>query len=201
MKRRMIFRMGVAVLAALAGLAVPVRAQTNEMPFPDALAKALQARASNYTEVTLDRKMLDFAGNFMNDKDDAEGKRIIAHLKGIYVRTYEFDKPGQYTDADLAQIRRAFSGPDWSPIVKSRGKDEADDVYMKMVNGQMMGMIVLNAEPKELDFVYIDGPIRPQDLQAISGHFGVPSGLPAAGTVAPHSSPNPLYKPKNGGNQ
>jgi hypothetical protein len=176
MRRQVIFRVGVAALAMLAGLAVPVRAQTNVMPFPDALSKQLAARASNYTEVTLDRKMLDFASNFMNDEDDAEGKRIIAKLKGIYVRTYEFDKPGQYTAADLAQIRQAFSGPDWEPIVKSRGKDEADDVYMKMVNGQMMGMIVLSVEPKELDFVYIDGPIRPEDLGAISGHFGIPTG-------------------------
>jgi hypothetical protein len=182
MKRRTILRIGVAALAMLTGMAVPLRAQTNVMPFPDALAKQLAARASNYTEVTLDRKMLDFAGNFMNDKDDAEGKRIIANLKGIYVRTYEFDKPGQYTDADLAQIRRVFAGPDWEPIVKSRSKDEADDIYMRMVNGQMMGMIILDAEPKELDFVYIDGPIRPQDLGAISGHFGIPT-VPQAGSA------------------
>lgn len=175
MNRRVIFRVGVAALAMLAGLAVPVRAQTNEMPFPDSLAKALAARASNYTEVTLDRKMLDFASNFMNNENDAEGKRIIAKLHGIYVRSYEFDKPGQYTAADLAEIRQAFAGPDWEALVKSRGKDESDDVYMKIVNGQMVGMIVLNAEPKELNFVYIDGPIRPEDLGAISGHFGIPS--------------------------
>ena len=201
MKRRMIFRIGVAALAALAGWAIPVRAQTNVMPFPDSLARALAARASNYTEVTLDRKMLDFAGNFMNGKDDAGAKKIIANLKGIYVRRYEFSKPGQYTDADLVQIRQAFAGPEWEPIVKSRGKDEADDIYMKMVNGQIMGMIVLNAEPTELDFVYIDGAIRPQDLSAITGKFGVPSNLPGAGAVAPPSS-NPLYqKQKKGGQQ
>ncbi len=201
MNRRTIVSIGIAALAVLAGLAAPLHAQLNTMPFPDSLAKELAARSSNYTEVTLDRKMLDFASNFMNDKDDAEGKQIIAKLKGIYVRSYEFSKPGQYSLAELAAIRRVFAGPDWSPIVKSRGKDEADDIYMKMVNGQVMGMIVLNAEPTELDFVYIDGPIRPQDLGAISGHFGVPSGLPAAGAVAP-ASPNPLYqKQKKGGQQ
>ncbi len=174
MNRRMIFRVGLAALGMLAGLAVPVRAQTNVMPFPDSLAKELAARASNYTEVTLDRKMLDFASNFMNDKGDVQAKQIISRLKGVYVRTYEFDKPGQYTAADLEQIRQAFWGPDWEELVKTRGKDEADDIYMKMVNGQMMGMIVLNAEPKELDFVFIDGPIRPEDLGAISGKFGIP---------------------------
>lgn len=180
MRRRVIFRVGVAALAMLAGLAVPVRAQ-NVMPFPDSLAKELAARASNYTEVTLDRKMLDFASNFMNDKDDAQAKQIISKLKGVYVRSYEFDKPGQYTAADLAQIRQFFAGPDWEPMVKSRGKDESDDIYMKMVNGQMMGMVILSAEPKELDFVYIDGQIRPEDLGAISGKFGIPANVKSQG--------------------
>ena len=189
MKGRIIFRVVVAALAGVAGLAVPVHAQTNIMPFPDALAKQLAARASDYSEVTLDRKMLDFAGNFMNGKNDADGKRIIAKLKGIYVRSYEFDKPGQYTEADLAAIRRFFAGPEWSALVKERSKHESDDVYMKLVNGQIMGMVVLDAEPRELDFVYIDGPIRPQDLSEISGHFGIPSSAASAA------------KSQNGGHQ
>lgn len=180
-------RAAVAAIALLAGLAVPLRAQSDPMPFPPSLAKELAARASNYTEVTLDRKMLDFAKNFMNNKNDAQGRQIISKLKGVYVRTYEFSKPGQYTPADLARIRRAFEGPDWSPMVKSRSKNEQDDIYMKMVNGQVMGMIVLDAEPQELDFVYIDGPINPKDLGALSGNFGIPS-VPAAGPAASHPS-------------
>ena len=65
--------------------AAPVFAQTP--PFPVTLEKQLAERASNYTEVTLDRRMLDFASKFMNKEDDAEGKRIIEKLNGIYVRT------------------------------------------------------------------------------------------------------------------
>jgi len=38
--------------------------------------------------------MLDFASHFMNDKDDAQGKRIVSKLNGVYVRSYEFEKPG-----------------------------------------------------------------------------------------------------------
>lgn len=180
-KAKVWLRVAVAMAAMLAGLALPVRAQ-NAMPFPDSLAKELSAKASDYTEVTLDRKMLDFASQFMNGKGDEQGKAIIAKLKGVYVRTYDFDKPGQYTAADLAAIRRAFAGPDWEPMVKSRSKHDQDDtdVYMKMVNGQMEGLIVLDAEPKELSFVYIDGPIRPEDLGAISGNFGIPA-IPQAG--------------------
>jgi hypothetical protein len=152
-------------------------AQSEQSPFPEALAKQLAARASNYTEVTLDRNMLQFASRFMDKEEDAEGKRIIAKLNGVYVRTYEFEKEGEYTPADLENIRRQFQGPEWSSLVRSRSKNASDDtdVYMKMVNGEVQGMFVLNAESRELDFVYISGPIRPEDLKDISGNFGIPA--------------------------
>jgi hypothetical protein len=156
--------------------AAPANAQqSDEPPFPVTIEKTLATRASNYTEVTLDRKMLDFASRFMDKEDDAEGKRIIAKLNGIYVRTYEFDKPGQYTPDDLQAIRRQFQTADWNPLVKQRSKDGTDDsdIYMKVVNGSIQGMFILNSEPKELNFVFLSGPIEPDELSEINGNFGV----------------------------
>ena len=167
---------GIAAWLAWPGMAVHAQASA---PFPVTIAQQLASRASNYTEVTLDRKMLDFAKHFMNKEDDAEGKRIIEKLNSVYVRTYEFDKPGQYTPEELEAIRHQVLTSEWSPMVKSRSKNGADDsdIYMKLVNGEVRGMFILDAEPRELNFVYIDGPIRPEDLADISGNFGIPSGL------------------------
>jgi Domain of unknown function (DUF4252) len=169
-------QLALAFAVLSAAWALPAAAQTSPMPFPVTLEKQLQARASNYTEVTLDRKMLDFASRFMDKEDDAEGKRIISKLNGVYVRTYEFDKPGQYTPEDLEAIRKEILTSEWSPIVKERSKNATDDsdIYMKLVNGEVQGMFILNAEEKELNFVFIDGPIHPEDLSGISGHFGIP---------------------------
>lgn len=175
--RTFVTRLALAVLG-LGSLAVlPAAAQTSPSPFPVTIEKQLATRASDYTEVTLDRKMLDFASHFMKNEDDAEGKRIIAKLNGIYVRTYEFDKPGQYTPEDLEAIRRQFQSSEWNPIVRERSKNATDDsdIYMKVVNGEIQGMFILNAEAKELNFVYIDGPIHPEDLADIGGNFGIPS--------------------------
>jgi hypothetical protein len=176
MKRKFI-GIGLLFTALVAG-ALPAVAQSTQPPFPVTLGKQLAERASNYTEVSLDRKMLDFASRFMNDKDDAEGKRIVEKLNGVYVRSYEFDKPGQYTLADLDAIRRQFDTPEWTDLVKTRSKDATDDadIYMKVVNGEVQGMFILNAEARELNFVFISGPIRPEDLQDISGNFGIPAG-------------------------
>ena len=170
---------GIAVwcLAVIAGVGLPVMAQSSQ-PFPVVLEKQLADRASNYTEVSLDRKMLDFASRFMNEKDDAEGKRIVSKLNGVYVRSYEFDKPGQYTAADLDAVRKQFDTAEWSVLVKTRSRGATDDadIYMKLVNGDVQGMFILDAESKELNFVYISGPIRPEDLKDLSGNFGIPAG-------------------------
>ena len=170
---------GIAVgWLAIMGAVIPAAGQSSSQPFPVVLEKQLAERASNYTEVSLDRKMLDFASRFMNDKDDAEGKRIVSKLNGVYVRSYEFDKPGQYTAADLDAVRKQFDTPDWSVLVKTRSRGATDDadIYMKLVNGDVQGMFILDAESKELNFVYISGPIRPEDLKDLSGNFGIPAG-------------------------
>ncbi|HTU49441.1 MAG TPA: DUF4252 domain-containing protein [Acidobacteriaceae bacterium] len=160
-------------------LTLPAIAQDVQPNFPVELDKKLAARASDVNEVTMNKTMLKFASQFLDskDKDDAQAQRLIQNLNAIYVRSYEFSQPGQYTPEDLQTIRRQFLGPDWNPMVKVRSKKgEGDtDVYVKMVGNEVKGMFVLDAEPKELDMVYISGSIRPEDLKELSGSFGVPN--------------------------
>jgi hypothetical protein len=168
------------VLLALGGLlTLPVVAQDIQPNFPVALDKKLAARASDVNEVTMNKTMLKFASQFLDskEKNDAQAQRLIQNLDAIYVRNYEFSEPGQYEPDDLKTIRQQFLGPDWNPIVKVRSKKgEGDtDVYVKMVGNEVKGMFVLNAEPKELDMVFISGSIRPEDLKQLSGNFGIPN--------------------------
>ena len=161
-------------------LALSAGAQDSTPPFPATLEKELAARASNYTEVSMDKKMLNFAGKFLSKgDDDVEAKQIIEKLDGVYVREYDFEQPGQYTAADLERIRSQFQGSEWSPMVRERSKSgQADtDVYMKIVDGKMQGMFVLDAESKELDLVYIAGTLDPAELSKLDGNFGIPKGI------------------------
>ena len=164
----------IALIAALLSCAAAL-AQNNSH-FPITLQKELAARASNYTEVNLDRSMLAFASHFMDKDKDAAARNMIQKLNGVYVRTYEFDKPGQYSPADLESIRRQFQTTDWKPMVRDHSKNGSSDsdIYMKTEGGEILGMFVLNAEPQELDFVYISGPINLDDLSTMGGNFGVP---------------------------
>lgn len=172
MKTRIVTLMlGSVVLCAAAV------AQSSALRLPSPLEKELAARASNVTEVTLGKNMLAFAAKFMNgkDKDDAATRQLIEGLDGIYVRDYEFDKPGQYSLEEVEGLRKSFETPEWTPIVRERDRKsgETTDVMMKMVNGESQGMFVLSAEPKELAIVLILGPIRMDELGALKGLGGL----------------------------
>lgn len=172
------------IVIALAALAAPAFAQS-ALPLPTPVEKELAAKATNVTEVTLGKNMLEFAAKFMNGKEENQEatRRLIAGLEGIYVRDYEFEKPGEYSMDQVEQLRQAFETPEWSPMVRERErkKGESTDVLMKMVNGEPHGMFILSAEEKELSIVLILGPIRMDDLGKISGMAGL--GNPLSSSV------------------
>jgi len=173
-----IFVLGAAVLTASA------LAQTAQLPVPSPIEKDLASRASDVTEVTLGKNMLAFAAKIMNGKndDDAEARRLIEGLDGIYVRDYEFDKEGQFSAEEVEQLRKYFETNEWSSIVKERErkKGESTDVMVKLENGESHGMFILDVEPKELTIVLILGPIHMDDLGKLKGI----GGLSVLGDVA-----------------
>jgi hypothetical protein len=155
----------------------PLMAQNSLILLPPAIEKDLAARASDVTEVTLNKNMLGFASKFMDGKkkDDAAVRQLIQGLDGIYVRSYEFDKAGEYSMDQLEAVRRSFQTPEWSPMVHVReGKSgETTDILVKLVNGEPHGMFILAAEAKELTIVLIMGPIRLDQLGELGGLAGL----------------------------
>jgi len=177
MKRNTVLASLLALGLAMAG-AGAARAQ-DELPAPSPIEKTLADRAAHVTEVTLDKNMLAFAGKFMNkdkDDDDKEAREMIQGLRGVYVRDYEFDKDNEYTAEELEGLRKYITSSDWSPMVheRTKGAKEGTDVYLKLVNGQVQGLYVLDAEPRELSLVLILGPIDMDKIGSLGGNFGIP---------------------------
>jgi hypothetical protein len=139
----------------------------------------LAAIAKSSTNVTLDANMLRLAAGFIgsdNDKDAASVKAMVANLKGIYVREYEFEKPGQYSEADVAPLRALLKQPKWSAIVEVKEDGEWTQVFVLPVanSTKLGGLAVVSTEPTSLTVVYIDGSIDPADLEKLSGNMGIP---------------------------
>jgi len=73
-------------------------------------------------------------------------------------------------------MRSQLNGPGWSKIaqVVSRRDKENVDVFLRIANSQIDGMVVLVAGAKELTIVDIDGQIKPEDLGKLGGRAGIP---------------------------
>ena len=140
----------------------------------------LKSKASESVEVNLDGNLLNLARKFMSDKnrDEHHAKEVLEGLKGVYVRVFKFDKPGEYTEASVDQIRNQITGPSWRKIVDVRGKIGLKDnvgVYLKSDGGKIQGLVVLAAEARELTIVNLVGAINPEHLKDLSGQFGIPN--------------------------
>lgn len=157
------------VLAA--GLA-PMWAQ--EIKLPPSVEK-LAEKAEESVVVTLDSNMLRLFAKF--DQGDDAGKKLLAGLESVYVRSFQFAFEDEYKAADIEAIRTQFQTPTWSRIVGVRSKhSEGDvDVYFKDGgNGKLAGIVVIAAEPRELTFVSIVGSIEPGQLADLGGQFHIP---------------------------
>jgi VWFA-related protein len=196
MKNRIIAVISIAVVLAMPTLAqnnytllqsVSVLAQIAQFSKPSPVEKELAARASHVDEITLDKKTLSFATQFMNPKqsvnpqDEEATRKLMESLDGMYVRDYKFDKEGQFTAGQIEQLRADYESSDWSPMVRNRDRKsgESSDVMIKLVNGESHGLFILDVEPKEVSIVLILGPVHMQDLQKvmrIAGRGSLPVG-------------------------
>lgn len=165
--------MKIATIALAAAL-FPAWAQEIKLPNLDALAE----KADESVVVTLDKSMLRLAGRFLDDKDndEARARKLIAGLDAVYVRSFEFSQEGQYSMADVEAVRSQLQSPAWGRLVGVRSKHgENVDVYFKDApNGQVGGIVVIDAEPRELTIVTISGNLDPEKLVGLGGEFGIP---------------------------
>jgi len=159
-----------------AAVLMPLGAQ--EIKLPANLDK-LADKADETVDVRLDGALLKMAGRFLSGKneDEAHTRKILSNLESITVRSYEFSREGQYDPADVEAVRAQVKAPLWSRIVgvTSRRDGGNVDVYFKDGgNGNLGGIVVICAEPRELTIVSIVGTLDPSELAGLSGQFGIP---------------------------
>jgi len=158
------------------GFALPLLAQ---QPFDfKTLDEKLDGLTDERTKVTLDGDMLHLATKFlgMGDDKDAEAlKGLVNNLKGVYVRTWEFDKDGKYSKADIEPFRAYLKQRQWTKIVESLSGKDLSEVYIQpLANDRFGGVAIISAEPRELTVVYINGVMNLSDLDKLEGNFGIP---------------------------
>ena len=133
-------------LSILFALTAPLLAQQG---FDFTSLDKLDALATNKTKVTLDAKMLGFAASFLDGNKTANHpdsvQSLVRSLKGVYVRTYEFDKDGQYSPGDVEPFRAYLRQEKWNKIVEAQEGRELSEVYIQpLANGRFGGVAELS---------------------------------------------------------
>jgi phosphoglycolate phosphatase-like HAD superfamily hydrolase len=137
----------------------------------------LAKKASETVDVNIDERLIQLAAKLFNDKDEDEAKvkKLVNGLKGIYVKSFEFENENDYSSADVDSIRSQLREPAWSRLVNVTSKrDGVVEVYIALNGSDVLGLAVLSAEPKELTVVNIVGPVDLEKLAKLEGNLGIP---------------------------
>lgn len=164
------FALLVVLGAGASATAQTARIQTSSLDH-------LAAKASETVDVNIDESLMRLTSKVFNSKepDEARVKELVAGLKGIYVKMYEFEKEGEFVAADLEGIRVQLRAPGWNKIVNARSKKEGSvDVYLMTSGDQILGLAVLASGTKQIAVVNILGNIDLEKLSQLEGQFGVP---------------------------
>jgi Domain of unknown function (DUF4252) len=166
------------VLVALVLWCLAMRVQAQEAKLQLGNLDKLSEKAARVTDVTLDGSLLNFALKIIESADDGDEevkqlKSIMKNLKGIYVKSFEFDEASQYSKADVDAVRSQLTSPRWVKIVQSIDKrnNEHDEIYLLKNGEQVQGVVILVAEPKELTVVNIVGDVPVEKIAALEHHF------------------------------
>ena len=153
-----------------------VRAQSAKLQMDQ--LDSLASKASETIDVKLDEHLMQMTAKFFvsKDPDDAEIRELIKGVKGIYVKSFTFEKEGEYSPAEIDSVISQVRGGAWSKIIGVTSKKDGDnvEVYLNTAGDQINGLAVLSIEPKEFTVVNIVGPINLEKLVQLEGQFGVP---------------------------
>jgi ribulose bisphosphate carboxylase small subunit len=169
MKTRIILLTSLALLLLTPAGSFAQRLQLDSL-------KRLESLASEKVNIDIDPGMLRLAAMFMKGQgDEAEMKKMLSELKGIYVRTFEFDNDVEAA-RDLEPIRKQLSAGSWVRLVGVDSKRDREfvEIYSWREGDASGGLAILMAGPNEVAVVNIVGPFDIARLGALRG-LGIPN--------------------------
>ena len=166
----------VPLIAGLLVITAAFAVQAQDPRIQTASLDHLVAKASQTVDVNVDERLIRLASKVLSDKgDEKEIKDIVAGIKGIYVKRFEFEADGQYTAADVESIRSQVRGPSWSRMVNVTSKKDGNlEVYISFNADKVGGLAVIATDDREFTVVNIVGPVDVDKLAKLEGQFGVP---------------------------
>src|SRR5262245_2640492 len=119
-------KLRLPLIAALLVTAAAFVAQAQDARIQTTSLDHLATKASETVDVNIDGRLLQLASKLFSDKDvdEKQIKELLAGIKGIYVRSFEFEADGQVTAADIESIRSQLRAPTWSRLLNVTSKKD-----------------------------------------------------------------------------
>jgi hypothetical protein len=167
---------GKLVIACLL-LPTMAAAQDAKLKLPD--FSSLADKATESVNLSLSPWLLHTVAGFMDDKDadSAATKKLLAGIKSIEIRSYQFATDFAYSAADIDAVRLQLSAPGWSRLmqVHDRKKNEDVDMYILVDNKRTSGFALISSEPRQFTIINIVGSISVEDLPMLENHLHLPA--------------------------
>jgi hypothetical protein len=163
------------VTIALACLLLPAFAAAEDARLKLPEFRSLAGKATESVNISLSPWLLHMAGAFIDDKDEdgAVTKHLLAGIKAIEIRSYQFADENAYSASDIDAVRSQLTAPGWSQImqVHHREKSEDVDMYVLIQNDETKGFALIARQPREFTIINIVGSIRMEDLPKLQSHL------------------------------
>src|ERR1700694_1248723 len=134
------------LLLLIAGSAMTARAQGARLQMDQ--LDSLANRASETVDVRLDERLMQTTAKFFSgkDPDEAKIKEVLKGVKGIYVKSFSFEKEGEYSQAEVESVMSQLRSGTWSKIlsITSKKGGENVEVYLNLVGDKINGLAVLS---------------------------------------------------------
>jgi hypothetical protein len=151
-------------------------AQDAKLKLPD--FSSLAGKATESVNVSLNPWLLRIAAASMDDKDadSAATKKLLAGIKSIEVRNYQFATDFAYSAADIDAVRRQLAAPGWSQLMQVHNRKNGEDVdmYILVENDRTSGFALIASEPRQFTIINIVGSISVEDLPRLENRLHLP---------------------------
>src|ERR1700677_37680 len=149
-------------------------AQDAKLKLPE--FRSLAGKATESVNISLSPWLLHMAGSFIDDKDEdsVATKRLLAGIKSIEIRSYQFASENAYSTQDIESVRSQLAG--WSQIIKVHHREKSEDVdmYLLIENNVTKGFALIASEPREFTIINIVGSISVEDLPRLEKQLHLP---------------------------
>jgi len=133
----------------------------------------LAVRSTESVEITMNDLQIQFLRKLvlLGESERSKLKGLLSKLKGVYVRGYEFARDGEYSDADIEEVRAQLRSPAWERIVEVRNRNGSDEVFFMPRDDEIAGFAAISTEPRKVCVINVVGPMDLDEMAILEREF------------------------------